>query len=145
MTDQIEEIEVVLVNDKVQFNGVSQAHPDMNILFDYTPPIGDGKGFNGLEVLLMSLAGCSGTAVVYLLRKIRKQVSGFKVSATGIRRTEPPIKFERIALKFIVESDNATEAEIEKAIRLAEESVCPVWQMIKNNVIVETAFSLLQP
>ena len=117
----------------------------MNVTFDYKPPMGDGKGFNGLELLLLSLSGCSGTAVVYLLRKMRKQVSGFKVSATGIRRTELPIKFETITLKFNVESDNATDAEIEKAIRLAEESMCPVWQMIKNNVVVETEFSLLQP
>ncbi len=145
MADNIEEVEVVLVNDKVQFNGISQAHPNMNVTFDYKPPMGDGKGFNGLELLLLSLSGCSGTAVVYLLRKMRKQVSGFKVSATGIRRTELPIKFETITLKFNVESDNATDAEIEKAIRLAEESMCPVWQMIKNNVVVETEFSLLQP
>lgn len=143
MADHIEEVEVELVNDKVQFNGVSKAHPDMKVTFDYTPPMGDGNGFNGLELLLMSFSGCSGTAVVYLLRKMRKHVAGLTVHATGIRRIEPPIKFETITLKFIVRSDDITLSDIEKAIRLAEESVCPVWQMIKNNVVVETEFSLL--
>jgi uncharacterized OsmC-like protein len=29
---------------------------------------------------------------------------------------------------------NATDADVEKAIQLSEETVCPVWAMLKNNV-----------
>lgn len=36
------------------------------IVFDFAPPLGDGQGCNGLELLLMSLAGCSGTTVAHL-------------------------------------------------------------------------------
>ena len=142
MTDHIEEVEVELVNDKVRFNGISIAHPDTAVAFDYKPPMGDGNGFNGLELLLMSLSGCSATAVVYLLRKMHKHVAGLTVHGTGIRSKEPPLKFEAITLKFVVRSDDITPAEIEKAIQLAEASVCPVWQMIKNNVKVKAEFSL---
>ena len=136
MSEQIEEVTVNLTNQKVQFSGVSRSNPDQPITFDYKPPIGDGRGYNGLELLLMSLSGCSATAVVYLRRKMGKTVSGLEVNAKGIRREQPPIKFEKIFLKFILNSKDAREADIQKAIQLAEQSVCPVWQMIKNNVEV---------
>lgn len=56
-----------LTHDRVQFRGVSPANPDRPIAFDFAPPLGDGQGYNGLELLLMSLAGCSGTTVAPLL------------------------------------------------------------------------------
>ena len=143
MADHIEEVEVDLLNDKVLFSGISKTHPEWKVMIDYKPPLGDDNGFNGLELLLMSLAGCGGTAVVYLLRKMNINVAGLKVQATGIRRTEPPIKFEHIRLNFIIRSNNITESAIQKAIQLSEESLCPVWQMIKNNVEVQTSFNLL--
>jgi len=143
MTEQLEEVTVCLTNDKVQFTGVSKSNPERPIMFDYHPPMGDGQGYNGLELLLMSLAGCSGTAIVYLLRKMRKNISGLKINAKGIRRSQPPIKFEKIFLEFIVNSNDVEEADIQKVIQLAEESVCPVWQMIKNNVEVVSEYSII--
>ena len=143
MEEQFEEVTVHLTNQKVQFTGVSKANPDRPITFDYKPPIGDGQGYNGLELLLMSLSGCSATAVVYLLRKMGKDISGFRVKARGIRRDVPPIKFERIFLEFILHSKDAKDTDIQRAIRLAEESACPVWQMVKNNVEVVSEYKIV--
>jgi putative redox protein len=91
----------------------------------------------------MSFAGCSGTAILYLLRKMRKDISGMKVTAKGLRRDQPPIKFEKIFLEFILNSKDTKDDDIKKAIQLAEESVCPVWQMIKNNVEVFTEYKII--
>lgn len=142
MAEQLEEVTVHLTNQKVQFTGISKSNPDRPISFDYKAPLGDGQGYNGLELLLMSLSGCSGTSVVYLLRKMGKNISGFTVNAKGVRRNQPPIKFEKIFLEFIVRSREATDADVQKAIRLSEESVCPVWQMVKNNVEVVAEFKI---
>ena len=138
-----EEVAVQLINQKVKFTGVSKANPDQPITFDYKPPMGDGEGFNGLELLLMSLSGCSATAVVYLLRKMGKTVSGLEVNAKGVRREQPPIKFEKIHLEFILNSKDIKDDDIQKAIQLAEQSVCPVWQMIKNNVEVVAEYTIV--
>ena len=143
MAEQLEEVSVNLTNQKVQFTGVSKSNPDRPIAFDFKPPIGDGQGYNGLELLLMSFAGCSGTAIAYLLRKMGKSISGLKVNAKGIRRDQPPIKFERVSLEFILNSKDTKDADIQKAIQLAEDSVCPVWQMVKNNVEVTTEYKII--
>jgi putative redox protein len=100
-------------------------------------------GYNGLELLLMSLTGCSATAIVYLLRKMRKTVSGLEVNAKGIRREQPPIKFEKIFIEFILNSKDTKDTDIQKAIQLAEQSACPVWQMIKNNVEVVPEYKII--
>ena len=143
MADQLEEVTVNLTNQKVQFTGISKSNLDRPIAFDFKPPIGDGQGYNGLELLLMSFAGCSGTAIAYLLRKMGKSISGLKVNAKGIRRDQPPIKFERVFLEFILNSKDTKDADIQKAIQLAEDSVCPVWQMVKNNVEVSTEYKII--
>ena len=143
MSELQEEVTVRLINQKIKFTGVSKGNPDQPITFDYKPPIGDGEGYNGLELLLMSLSGCSATAVVYLLRKMKKTVSGLEVKAKGIRREQPPIKFERINLEFILNSKDTREADIKKAILMAEQSVCPVWQMIKNNVEIVPEYRII--
>ena len=143
MAEQLEEVSVNLTNQKVQFTGVSKSNPDRPIVFDFKPPIGDGQGYTGLELLLMSFAGCSGTAIAYLLRKMGKSISGLKVNAKGIRRDQPPIKFERVFLEFILNSKDTKDADIQKAIQLAEDSVCPVWQMVKNNVEVTTKYKII--
>lgn len=137
------EVSVNLINQKVQFLGVSTSNPDRPVTFDYAPPVGDGQGYTGLELLLMSFAGCSGTAVVYLLRKMRKNISGLQVHAKGIRQDTPPTAFQQISLEFVVHSPDAQEADVQKAIHLSEESVCPVWAMLKNNVEVSTAYKIM--
>ncbi len=143
MAEQSEEVVVRLTNQKVQFTGTSKSNPDRPVAFDYKPPVGDGQGYNGLELLLMSLSGCSATAIAYLLRKMGKNVAGLEVNAKGVRREQPPIKFETISLEFLVRSTDAKEADIEKAIQLAESSVCPVWQMVKGNVEVKAGYKLI--
>jgi putative redox protein len=142
MAEQLEEVTVNLTNDKVQFTGISKSNPTRPIAFDFKPPIGDGQGYNGLELLLMSLAGCSGTTVAYLLRKMGKNISGLKVNAKGLRRDQPPFKFEKIFLEFILHSKDSQESDIQKAIQLAEASVCPVWQMVKNNAAVTAEYKI---
>ena len=143
MSELQEEVTVRLINQKVKFTGVSSANPERPVTFDYKPPIGDGEGYNGLELLLMSLGGCSATAIVYLLRKMGKTISGLEVNAKGIRRDQPPIKFEKIFLEFILNSKDTKDTDIQKAIQLAEQSVCPVWQMIKNNVEVVAGYKII--
>jgi putative redox protein len=131
MAEQLE-VTVHLTNQKVQFTGVSRSNPA--VTFDYDPPLGDGQGYTGLEMLLMSLAACSGTTVISLLRNMGKNISGFKVNAKGIRRDQHPTSLQKIFLEFILNSKDTGETEIRKAIQLSAETYCPVWAMLKNNV-----------
>jgi putative redox protein len=140
MGEQLE-VTVNSTDQKVQCAGWSRSNPA--VTFDYGPPLGEGQGYTPLESLLMSLAVCSVTSVVYLLRKMRKNIAAFKVNAKGTRREVHPTALTKIYLEFILNSPDVTDADIQKAIRLSEETYCPVWAMLKNNVEIITEYKII--
>jgi len=140
MAEQLE-VTVNSTNQKLGYTGVLRSHPPIPI--DYIPPLGDGQGYTPLELVLMSLAACSGGTVAFLLRKMGKNISGVKVNAKGIRREQHPTSFQRIILEFILTSEDTKDSDIQKAIQLSEESVCPVWAMLKNNVDIVPEYKII--
>ncbi|MGE5627883.1 MAG: OsmC family protein [Solirubrobacterales bacterium] len=130
-----------LINDKVKFSGVSRDNP--KVIVDYVKPVGDGEGYTSLELFLISLATCSGTSLLSLLRKMGKHISGLEVTAEGERREEHPTYFKNIHLVFQLQSENTSDDEIEKALNISKESICPVWNMVKNNVDITFSWNLI--
>jgi len=141
MSNQLKGI-ATLINDKVKFSGISRDNDE--IIMDYPMPIGDDDGYTSLELFLISLATCSGTTILLLLKKMHKDVSGLKVSTYGDRREEHPTYFKKILIHFELKSKDATTSDIEKAIKLAEESVCPVWNMVKNSVEISYEYEVIK-
>jgi putative redox protein len=130
-------VAVELVNEKVRFSGVARGLPPLSA--DYFPPLGDAQGYTGLELLLLSLAACSATAVVPLLRRMKKTVASFRVNASGVRRSQHPTSFERIDIEFVLGSPDAALADLQEAVQLSEKTFCPVWAMLKGNVEIVAA------
>lgn len=136
------EAHVTLINEKVQFRGAVRDNEP--VIMDYIPPFGDSDGYMALELLLMSLATCASTAVATLLRRMEFGIDGFEATAGGIRREEHPKSFESITLHFTIKSPDVTEDGIRKAIALSEQSLCPVWAMLKGNVTVSAGFDIIR-
>ena len=134
-------VEVKLVNQKVRFTGSARSLPSVDA--DYFPPLGEGEGYTGLELLLLSLAVCSATSIVSLLRRMKKTVVDFRVGASGSRREQHPTSFSRITLSFMLVSPDAADADVQKAIRMSEESLCPVWAMLKGSVEIVSELKLI--
>jgi putative redox protein len=132
-----------LTNGRMQFIAECRSNPA--IVLDYNPPLGDGEGYTPLELLLVSLATCSGATLATLLRKMRKDVASLQVRAQGTRRETHPTAFEHISLSFRLLSQDASEADVQRALKLAEDSYCPVWSMLKNNVEVTCAYQIVAP
>ena len=139
MADQLE-VTVHSTNQKLGYAGALRSLPAVPI--DYVPPAGDGQGYTPLEMLLMSLGACSGGTIGYLLRKMGKTVTAISVNVRGTRREQHPTSFQKILLHFTVSSNDVKGADMEKAIKLAEESVCPVWAMVKGNAEIAADYEL---
>jgi putative redox protein len=136
-------ISLELNNDNLQFKGKSRENE--TILMDYFPPVGDGNGYTGLELLLMSFAGCSSTSIVYLLRKMGKTVKGLKAKAEGEQMKKSPMAFKKITIEYTITSEDVIDSDFENVIKQSEESVCPVWAMLKGNVEIEVKHSIVKP
>ncbi|MCX7614175.1 MAG: OsmC family protein [Clostridiales bacterium] len=131
-------IVTTLVNDKVRFTGVSELHSENPVSFDFTPPVGDGEGFSGLELLLLSFSACVSTAVVALLRRMGKNVASYKANAEGFRN-ERPLFLKKIVFSIYIESSDLSESDMKNVISQAEK-ISPVWLAVKNNVEVSVEY-----
>jgi len=137
MADKTKELNasIKLLNDKLHFNGIVENNDPVSI--DYTLPLGDNLGYTSLELLLLSLSSCVGSALLTFLRKMRKTINSCEIQARGIRREEHPTCFSIIFLTINIKSPDTTEADIDKVLKLSEDTYCPVWAMLKGNVRIE--------
>jgi putative redox protein len=142
MIDKSKELNasITLVNDRLHFKTIVGENEPISI--DYTPPLGDNLGYTSLELFLLSLSSCVGSSVLTFLRKMRKTISGFEIYSMGIRREEHPTCFKSILLTINLKSDDITEEDLNKVIKLSEDTYCPVWAMIKGNVEVEIKYNI---
>ena len=124
---------------------VGRAEFDHDVPVDHAPPLGDGHGISPMEVLLISLAGCSGQTVASLLEKMHQDVRSFSVTATGAKRDDHPRVFTEIRLEFRVGGNALERDKVDKAVRLTEERYCPVWAMLKGNVPIVPSIVLTSP
>lgn len=129
-----------LLNGRMMFKTAAGNNPE--VIADYIPPLGDGKGYMPLELFLMSLSSCLGGALSALLRKTGKNIEALSISAEGVRREQHPTSFESITLDIRVKSQDITEEDVKKAVELSETTICPVWAMIKGNVEVRTLITV---
>jgi putative redox protein len=134
------EAKLDLINSKLHFTGEAGSNEPIHI--DYIQPLGDGEGYTSLQLFLLSFASCAGSSVLTFLRRMKKNISSCEIRAYGNRRQEHPTCFEKITLDFIIGSEDVQPADIDKVITLSEETYCPVWAMIKGNVIVETKYTI---
>lgn len=136
MIDKSKEViaSLSLVNDKLHFKGFVEGNEPLSI--DYIPPLGDNLGYTSLELLLLSLTSCVGTAVLTFLRKMQKTITGFEINSRGERKQEHPTGFSKIFIEVIIRASDVTQDDFNKVIKLAEDTYCPVWSMIKGNVEV---------
>lgn len=143
MNDKSKELSasVVLINDKLHFSGTVTGNEPISI--DYTPPLGDNLGYTSLELLLLSLTSCLGSALLTFLRKMGKKVSGCEISAKGFRKEEHPTGFKKIYVQINIQSPDVTENDMLKVLKLSEDTYCPVWSMLKGNVEIETEFKII--
>lgn len=130
---------LTLSNGKVQFRG--EVEGNNPVLIDYIPPVGDNLGYTSLELFLLSLSSCLGTAILVLLRRMNKNVESFLVESSGTRKNEHPTGFKSISMLLILNSENLSSEEMHKVIKMAE-PICPVISMIKEQVEIKIDFRI---
>lgn len=134
---------ITLINDKLHFNGLVEGNNPVSI--DYVPPLGDNLGYTSLELLLLSLSSCLGSSTLTFLRRMGKIITAFEIRSTGFRKQEHPTGFSRIIMEMDITSDNLLETEVDRVVKLSEETYCPVWSMLRGNVTVEVKYNIIQP
>ena len=127
---------------KMQLKGTG--HTGHEVQIDYMPPYGEDNGFTPLELLMVSLAGCSGQTIQLLLKKMGKTLDQIEVIANGTRRMDKhPTVITDIDLQFNLKGDKLDDPSVENAIKMSENEFSPIWAMLKNNIAISWSYSLI--
>jgi len=103
---------------------------DQFLQMDYPPKVGGSA--TPLEVLLASLAACAAnTLSLVLCRKMGAKVESLQVEARAERRSEHPTVLTAIELVYILRGEGLGAEMVERAVRVAEDQLCPVMAMLR--------------
>ncbi len=95
-------------------------------------------GFRPYQLLLSSVAGCSGGVLRKVLTKMRIEFDDIEIEANAIRNPEEADRIEKISMHFIIKGSNINESKIEKALILTKKNCSMVQSVIGSIEIVET-------
>jgi len=103
---------------------------------------GDEDGFRPLELMLVSLGGCTAMDVMSILTKKRQDVTGFHVQVDAERAEEHPRVFTAITVRYTVRGRNIDPAAVERAIELSETRYCPAQAMLVKAVPIQHVYTI---
>jgi putative redox protein len=89
------------------------------------------QNLSPVENMLPSIASCSAIDVVEIIKKKRKEIRNLDVRTEAKRRTEPlPKIITDFHLTFSLTSSDASEKDLEQAVRLSMDKYCTVSAML---------------
>ncbi len=94
------------------------------------------------ETLLMSVAGCMAIDVFYFLKKMRADISSFRIDFTGIRKPDPPQYYKSIDLHIQVSGDNVTPKKLDRSISLSHDKYCSVYNALRKDIEVNVNYTI---
>jgi len=133
---------VVVFQGQMKFEGRS-GRAGTTVSLDFAPEGEAVGGYTPMELLLTSLAGCSGQVAVGLLKRMGQEVKDLTVHAHGTKKEIHPAVFTSIDLEFEFRGGKLDAASVEKALALSEDRYCPVWAMVKAAAPVKATYRLL--
>ncbi|MBN1310963.1 MAG: OsmC family protein [Anaerolineae bacterium] len=104
---------------------------------------GQGKGVSPAKLVLVALAGCMGMDVISILRKKRQNVSDLEVHTHADRADEHPTVYTHIRVTFVFTGQQIDPAAVERAIELSMTKYCPVANLLKLVVPIETDYQII--
>ncbi len=93
---------------------------------------GDNDGFRPLELMAVSLAGCTAMDVISILKKKRQDVTSFEVTVHTERADEHPRVFTSAIIDYRVVGRNVDEKAVLRSIELSAKSYCPAQGMLEK-------------
>jgi putative redox protein len=97
-----------------------------------------------MEMLLMSVAGCTAVDVISILKKKRQDVTDYKVEITGERKPDHPRAFIKFHVHHIVHGRSVSEKAVADAVLLSDEKYCSVAATVRPTAEITTSFEIIE-
>ncbi len=94
-------------------------------------------GCKPTEALLLSLGGCMAIDIVSILRKMRMNISMFRIDMRGERNPDPPQYFRAVEMTLHLSGKNLDSRRIDRAIALSREKYCSVYNSLRPDLTLQ--------
>lgn len=105
---------------------------------------GKNRGPRPLQLMLMSLAGCTAMDVISILQKKREPVQDFQVIVTAEQADTHPKVYTKIHIEYVVVGD-VKESSVQRAIELSEQVYCPAQAMLRHAAPITSSYRIVKP
>jgi len=94
------------------------------------------------ELLLLALAGCTGSDVASIMAKMREPVTRFEVHIEAEMAETHPKVYTDIKIIFKLWGEGIKVANLEKAMKLSSETYCAVSAMLRPSVNITETYEI---
>jgi putative redox protein len=108
-------------NQALDFTGVSDTGAKVALGSADVP-----ETFRPSELVLVSLASCTGMDAISIMSKKRLAVESYEVEATGTQREDHPRFFTHIVVEHVVRGSSIDDGAVARAIELSARKYCVV-------------------
>ena len=91
-------------------------------------------GCKPTEALLLSLGGCMAVDIVSILKKMRMEITLFRIDLKGERNPDPPQYFTAVEMTLRLSGRNLDSRRIDRAIALSREKYCSVYNSLRPDL-----------
>jgi putative redox protein len=133
----------VIWSKGMSFSGT--AGTGFNVPLGADPSVGgENDGFRALELMAVSLAGCTAMDVISILRKKKQQVAEFEVRVHADQRSDHPHVFTGAVITYLVSGTNLDEAALLRAIELSATRYCPAQAMLSSVFPIKMEYEIFE-
>jgi len=105
---------------------------------------GDNDGFRPMELMAISLAGCTAMDVISILRKKRQDVMDFEVQVHAKQATDHPRVFTQATIHYIITGHNVDEKAVVRAMELSATRYCPAQNMLAKVLPITLQYQIFE-
>jgi len=127
----------------LSFTGTAES--GFNVPLGTDPQVGGADdGFRPLELMAISLAGCTAMDVVSILAKKRQELTGFEVRLHTDEAPDHPKVFTRAVIHYRITGRSIDEAAVLRAIQLSATRYCPAQAMLGKIMPLELTYEIYE-
>lgn len=133
------------VNWKTGLSFTGSADTGFEVPLGADPLVGGASdGFRPLELMAVSLAGCTAMDVISIIKKKQQEVSGFEVRVHADQARDHPHSFTRLQIIYRITGSRVEEQAVRRAIELSATRYCPAQAMLGKVVPMELSYEIFE-
>lgn len=105
---------------------------------------GENDGFRPMELMAISLAGCTAMDVISIMRKKRQEITAYEVKVQADQADKHPHVFTQAVITYEVTGHDIDEKAVVRAIQLSAERYCPAQGMLAEVMPIALVYEIYE-